>query len=66
MRLGIGSYAFAWSIGVPGRAPPRPMTAFDLVAMAVDLGVGVVQICDNLPLHLLTEPELDRLAAFAA
>jgi sugar phosphate isomerase/epimerase len=66
MRLGIGSYAFAWSIGVPGHVPPRPMTAFDLVDMAAELGVRVVQICDNLPLHLLAEPEVDRLAGRAA
>jgi hypothetical protein len=66
MRLGIGSYAFAWSIGVPGREPPRPMTALDLVDAAADLGVRVVQICDNLPLHILAEPELDRLAGRAA
>jgi len=62
MRLGIGSYAYAWSIGVPGYVPPRPMTAFDLLGKAAELGVGVVQICDNLPLDALSDAELDRLA----
>jgi len=62
MRLGIGSYAMAWSIGVPGHAPPRPMTAFDLLEAADELGAGVVQICDNLPLDRLSDEELDRLA----
>ena len=66
MQLGIGSYALAWSIGVPGHAPPCPLTAWDLVNRAAGLGVRVVQICDNLPLHLLTEAELDRLAGLAA
>lgn len=62
MKLGIGSYCYAWSVGVPGHAPSRPMTAMDLVEKAVELGVSVVQICDNLPLDRLSESELDRLA----
>jgi sugar phosphate isomerase/epimerase len=62
MRLGIGSYAFAWSIGLQGHAPPYPMRAFDLLEAARQLGVRVVQICDNLPLDALSEKELDRLA----
>lgn len=65
MRLGIGTYAYAWSIGVPGRRPARPMTARDLVERAAELGVHVVQICDNLPLHALSEAELDALARLA-
>jgi 3-oxoisoapionate decarboxylase len=59
MRLGIGSYTFAWAIGVPGSEPPRPMTAFDLLEAAARLKVRVVQFCDNLPLVRLEEPELD-------
>jgi 3-oxoisoapionate decarboxylase len=66
MRLGIGTHAFAWSIGVPGHPPPRPMTALDLLAAADELGVRVVQICDNLPLHRLPHQEFDRLARQAA
>ncbi len=60
MRLGIGSYAYAWSIGVPGYPPPRPMTAFDLLAEAERLGVRLVQFCDNLPLWRLATHELDE------
>lgn len=60
MRLGIGSYAYAWSIGVPGHRPARPMTVFDLLAEAVRLGVRVIQVCDNLPLTSLTRGELDE------
>ena len=62
MRLGIGSYAYAWSIGVPGHPPPHPMTAFELLDKAVQHGVSVVQICDNLPLHAMGELDLERLA----
>lgn len=61
MRLGIGSFAFAWAIGVPGYPVAQPMTAFDLVARARQLGVKVVQIGDNLPLAALSTDELRRL-----
>ena len=66
MRLGIGSFAYAWAIGVAGFAPPRPMTALDLVERAAELGVRLVQIGDNLPLHRLSERALDELQARAA
>jgi sugar phosphate isomerase/epimerase len=65
MRLGIGSYAFAWAIGVPGHPPARPMTAFDLLEEVARLDVRLVQICDNLPLTQLAPAELDRFAARA-
>ncbi len=65
MRLGIGSYAFAWGIGVPGYPPVRPMTAFDLLETAARFEVRLVQICDNLPLTQLSLAELDRFAARA-
>lgn len=60
MRLGIGSYAYAWSIGVPDYPPPQPMTAFDLLAEAERLGVRLVQVCDNLSLTRLSPAELDQ------
>jgi len=66
MRLGIGSYGFAWSIGVPGHPPARPMTALDLLTAADELGVRVVQICDNLPLDRLSDQEFNRLARQAS
>lgn len=66
MRLGIGSYTFAWAIGVPGRLPARPMDAFTLLAEAQRLGVRVAQYCDNLPLTRLTPLELERLSGEAA
>ena len=59
LRLGIGSYAFAWAIGVPGHPPARPMHALDLLDEAARLGVRVVQFCDNLPLLALPPRDLD-------
>jgi sugar phosphate isomerase/epimerase len=54
MKLGVGSYTYVWAVGVPGYpAPARPMTAFDLLERAAGLGVGVLQIADNLPLDRL-------------
>jgi len=62
MRLGLGSYALAWAVGVPGfPAPARPLDAFGLLAAARELGAPLVQFCDNLPLDPLTAAELQRL-----
>ena len=61
MKLGISSYTYTWAVGVPGHPPPRPMSAGALLARAAELGVGVVQIADNLPLHRLPEAELAAL-----
>ena len=65
MRLGIGSFAYAWAIGVRGFPPPRPMSPVDLVERAAELGVDLVQIGDNLPLHPLDEDQLAELEARA-
>ena len=65
MRLGLGSYAYAWAIGVPAHPPVRPLTAFDLLEEAVRLRVGLVQFCDNLPLTQLTPADLDRFESRA-
>lgn len=65
-RLGLGSYACAWSISVPGYdQPEKPMDVFGLVAFAHELGLHLVQIADNLPLHLLDENTRHRLRALA-
>ncbi len=40
MKLGIGSYAFAWAIGVPGYSPRKPMSAMDLLNITDELGGG--------------------------
>jgi sugar phosphate isomerase/epimerase len=66
MRLGLGSFAYAWSIGVGGRQPADPLTALGLVELAARLGVGLVEMDDNLPLHTLPSDELDALQVQAA
>jgi sugar phosphate isomerase/epimerase len=61
MRLGIGSYTYPWAIGVSGYPPRCPMKAVDLVERAAELGVRIVQIADNLPLHELSGSEIGAL-----
>ena len=54
MQLGISSYTFSWAVGIPGYPQPlQPLTALALLDRASELGVGVVQIADNLPLDAL-------------
>ncbi len=65
MRLGIGTYAYAWAIGVPGSLPARPLDAFGMLEKARSLGVSIVQFADNLPLDRLLTAELDRFQATA-
>ncbi|MFT4145033.1 MAG: sugar phosphate isomerase/epimerase [Mobilitalea sp.] len=66
MKLGIGSYTYTWAVGVPGYpSPERKLTALDLIQKAEELNVRDVQICDNLPLHLLTPRELLELKVAA-
>ncbi len=66
MKLGIGSYAYAWSIGVAGYTQPSlPMTTIGLVRRAAELGVHLVQIADNLPLDKLDRLAFDALLAEA-
>lgn len=61
-RLGLGTYAVAWAIGVPGyEQPEKPMDAFEFVRFADELGLKLVQIADNLPLDTLNETERQRL-----
>lgn len=66
MKLGLGSYAFRWNIGIGDQHPPQPMTAFDLLDEAHARGLSVVQYADNLPLDRLAPDEHDRLAGIAA
>jgi len=69
MKLGINTYTFMWAIGFQfgdrAPAPARPMTAFDLLGKARELGVRVVQVGPNLPLDRLPAAELDAFAGQA-
>lgn len=61
MRLGLGSYAYAWAIGVEGLPPRDPLTPLGLLEEAARLGVALVEMDDNLPLHRLQPEALDAL-----
>lgn len=54
MHLGLGSYTYGWNIGIPGNIPAVPMSELDLVGKAHENKVSILQIGDNLPLHLFT------------
>jgi 3-oxoisoapionate decarboxylase len=62
MEIGISTYTYTWSIGVPGyETPKEPMSAVDLLKQANKMGIQLVQLCDNLPLHNLSADELEAL-----
>lgn len=65
MQIGLSTYSYTWSFGVPGFVPRNPMTAFDLVAVAARNNVGVIQIADNCPLHQFSAADLANLRALA-
>ena len=66
VKLGIGSYTYSWSIGVPGQPQPSsPMSAEDLIDGAAALNVTVVQLCDNVLLPDLNIAALEHLASRA-
>lgn len=63
--LGLGSYTFRWSVGHNGVVPDKPMTHADMLDVAATHGLGLVQFADNIPLHPLSNTDLDALAAKA-
>src|SRR6186713_3222740 len=66
MKLGLSSYAFGWAIGVRGHEPACPLDEHGLLDKCRDLGVKLLQIGDNLPLHEFDDTRLARLADRAA
>ena len=65
MKIGIGSYAVPWHIGMGKWVPDSPLQHESLLALAHELGVQVVQYCDNLPVETLDEAHLERLGTQA-
>lgn len=57
MKLGLGSYAFRWSIGIKDLQPETPMTAMEVLDIAHQHGLELVQYADNLPLDTLSADE---------
>jgi sugar phosphate isomerase/epimerase len=67
MQLGISSWTYPWSIGVPGYPQPAaPLTALDLIDRARELGAAVVQVADNLPLHAQAPEALEQVRRHAS
>ncbi|OOY24505.1 endonuclease [Thioclava sediminum] len=65
MKLGLGSYAYRWSIGIKDQIPAKPLTAFDLLDRAEALGLEVVQYADNMPLDRYTADDHHKLYEIA-
>ena len=65
MKLGLGSYAFRWSIGIGNIQPDVPMTAFEVLDIANKHGLKLVQYADNMPLDRLSAEDHKALKARA-
>jgi sugar phosphate isomerase/epimerase len=69
MKLGITSYTYRWAVGGDKRfgdsmTIERPLKPFELVQKVADLGLEVVQICENVDLNL-ADKELEKLGKTA-
>jgi sugar phosphate isomerase/epimerase len=61
LKVGIGTYAYMWSIGFPGSEPRHPLDALGLLEKAQHLGVRVVQYGPNLSLAVLSRRDLEAV-----
>src|SRR5881394_196129 len=66
MKLGLSSYTFGWAIGVRGHEPASPLDEHGQLDKCRDLGVKLLQVGDNLPLHEFSDARLAHLAERAA
>lgn len=66
MLLGLSSYTFPWAVGVPGYRPAAPLDAFQLIDLASEQGIRLVQLADNLPLQAWSDAAIDELASHAS
>ncbi len=67
MRFGIGTWAYPWSIGIPGYPHPEsPMDIYALLRKAHSFGLRLVQICDNLPYYGMGRAELEAVYRYAS
>jgi 3-oxoisoapionate decarboxylase len=57
MKLGLSSYTYSWAVGVKGYPPDKPLTVMDLLDKAVQSGVHLLQIIDNLPFERISREE---------
>jgi sugar phosphate isomerase/epimerase len=47
-RLGIGSFAFRYGVGVPSLMPAAPITPLKFIDRVVSLGLKRIQFCENI------------------
>jgi len=67
MRIGIGTWTFGWSFGLPGFPKPiPPMTLLDLLDKAKELNVSLVQMGENTPLDTYDKELLEEISAKAS
>jgi sugar phosphate isomerase/epimerase len=66
MKLGLSSYTFGWAVGVGGHEPPHALDEHGLLDKCRQLGVALLQIGDNLPLHTFDTARISSLAERAA
>jgi sugar phosphate isomerase/epimerase len=65
MRLGLGSYAFRWSIGTPAFRPDSPATLADVLDETAKLGCSLLQIADSVELEAMSISEMREFRAHA-
>lgn len=58
MKAGLGSYAFRYAIGDTSLSPDERMDLTGLLECCNMLKIKVIQICDNIPLHKLSDEKL--------
>lgn len=66
MQLGLSSFTYGWAVTPPADAGHLPLDEHGLLDRCRELGVSLLQIGDNLPLHTFAPERLDRLASRAA
>lgn len=65
VKLGLGSYAYRWAIGIKDQHPETPLSPIGLVDKAALYGFELLQIADNMSLLQLTDQDLEVLVAHA-
>lgn len=67
MKIGIGTWTFGWSFCMPNFPKPEfPMTLYDLLNKAKELGVSLVQMGENTPLETYEKEELENISRTAS
>ena len=65
MKLGLGSYSYRWSIGHKDRVPQKRLSSLELLEITSKLGLDVLQIADNMPIHTIASKTLNKLSKSA-